>query len=73
MLQARGSDGPLEIELGREEPAARLQRFIAAHGGRSGCSPARARPIDHVDLRHRNGFAARVPGFKERPPKRAAN
>ncbi len=29
-------------------------------------------PIEYVDLRYRNGFAARVPGFKERPPKKAA-
>jgi len=28
--------------------------------------------IDTVDLRYRNGFAARVPGFRERPPKRVA-
>jgi hypothetical protein len=27
--------------------------------------------IDHVDLRYRNGFAARVPGFKEKPPRKA--
>jgi cell division protein FtsQ len=71
MLQARSGDGPLEIELGREEPAARLQRFIATHGRTLRVLARAGRPIDHVDLRHRNGFAARVPGFKERPPKRA--
>jgi hypothetical protein len=26
--------------------------------------------VDHVDLRYRNGFAARVPGFREKPAKR---
>lgn len=71
MLQARSGDGPLEIELGREEPAARLQRFVATHGRTLRVLARAGRPIDHVDLRHRNGFAARVPGFKERPPKRA--
>jgi hypothetical protein len=27
--------------------------------------------IEHVDLRYRNGFAARFPGFRERAPKKA--
>jgi hypothetical protein len=26
--------------------------------------------IEHVDLRYRNGFAARVPGFRERTQKK---
>ena len=69
-LAARSAVGPLAIELGREDPTARLEHFATAYGrtidtlGRSGTR------IEHVDLRYRNGFAARVPGFKERPPKK---
>jgi len=69
-LAARGPGGPLEIELGREDPMGRLEHFATAYGrtidtlGRSGTR------IDHVDLRYRNGFAARVPGFRERPQKK---
>ena len=70
-LSAGAAGGPLTIELGRDDPAARLERFVAAYPrtiavlGKSGTT------IGHVDLRYRNGFAARVPGFRERAPKRA--
>ena len=70
-LVAASGNATLAIEIGRDEPEARLARFIAAYGrtvavlGRSGTR------IDHVDLRYRNGFAARIPGFKERPPRKA--
>ena len=44
----RGNVGPLQIELGRDEPAARLQRFVAVHGRTLGAleragTPDRAR------------------------------
>jgi cell division protein FtsQ len=71
-LTAGAAGGALAIEMGRDDPAARLARFVAAYPrtiavlGKSGTT------IDHVDLRYRNGFAARVPGFKERAPKKAA-
>jgi cell division protein FtsQ len=71
LLQTRGADGALEIELGRDEPGVRLQRFIASHGRTLRLLARAGRPIDHVDLRYRNGFAARVPGFRERPLKKA--
>ena len=28
--------------------------------------------VDHVDLRYRNGFAARMPGFREKPPRKVS-
>ena len=55
---------PLAIELGREEPAARLatlRRRVRTHDRRA---RARRNRVEHVDLRYRNGFAARVPGFR---------
>jgi cell division protein FtsQ len=71
-LRAAGAAGPLDIELGREDPAERLARFVAVYGRTVGALARAGTRIDHVDLRYRNGFAARVPGFRERPPKKAA-
>jgi cell division protein FtsQ len=70
-LVAASANGPLAIEMGRDEPGARLARFLAAYGRTVAVLTRGGTPIDHVDLRYRNGFAARVPGFKERPPKKA--
>jgi len=69
-LVAASGSGMLAIEMGRDEPGARLARFIAAYGRTVAVLGRGGTRIDHVDLRYRNGFAARVPGFKERPPKR---
>ncbi len=65
-LRATGPTGPLTLELGRDEPDARLARFIAAHA-RTLAPLARAGTrVEAVDLRYRNGFAARVPAFREK-------
>ena len=69
-LSARGNAGPLAIELGREEPSARLEHFATAYGRTIDTLARSGTRIEHVDLRYRNGFAARVPGFKERPPRK---
>jgi cell division protein FtsQ len=71
-LVAQGAGGPLAIELGREEPGARLARFAAVYGRTIGALARAGTRIEQVDLRYRNGFAARVPGFRERAPKRKA-
>ena len=70
-IAARGTAGMLAIELGREEPAARLAHFVAVYERTIGALARAGTRIEHVDLRYRNGFAARVPGFKERAPKKA--
>ena len=70
-VRARSEDGMLGVELGRDEPAARLARFLAAHGRTLSVLARTGTRIEHVDLRYRNGFAARVPGFRERAPKKA--
>jgi cell division protein FtsQ len=70
-LKTEGGN-PLTLELGRVEAGARLTRFIAYYGGTVGrLQRARVR-VDQVDLRYRNGFAARMPGFKEPPAKKPA-
>ena len=50
---------------------ARLQRFVAVHGRTLGALERAGTRIEHVDLRYRSGFAARVPGFRERTAKKA--
>jgi cell division protein FtsQ len=71
-LRATGARVPLDIELGRDDPSARLARFAGVFARTIGALADSGTTIAHVDLRYRNGFAARVPGFRERPPKKAA-
>jgi cell division protein FtsQ len=68
---ASGSDGNLTLELGRDEATARLQRFLGAHARTVGALARQGTRIEHVDLRYRNGFAARIPGFREGSVKKA--
>jgi cell division protein FtsQ len=70
-LRVAGPSGPLDIELGRDEPNDRLARFVAVYGRTIGTLARAGTRVDRVDLRYRNGFAARVPGFRERPAKKA--
>jgi cell division protein FtsQ len=73
-LAARNAAGALAIELGREDPSARLAHFVAAYQRTIGALARAGTHVEQVDLRYRNGFAARVPGFRERAPgKRAAS
>jgi cell division septal protein FtsQ len=62
----------LTLELGRDEPDARLARFVAVHGRTLGALARAGTRIEAVDLRYRNGFAARIPGFREKSAKPAA-
>ncbi len=71
-VTAKGTAGALAIELGREDPAARLARFVSVYERTIGALARAGTRIEHVDLRYRNGFAARVPGFRERAPKKKA-
>ena len=70
-LRVTGSSGPLDIELGRDEPGERLARFVAVYGRTIQTLTRAGTRVDRVDLRYRNGFAARVPGFRERPARKA--
>lgn len=57
--QVRLNDG-MTLDLGRENVEERLRRFVAVYPR----TIARmSRPVDRVDLRYANGFAARVPGL----------
>ncbi|MDP1635554.1 MAG: cell division protein FtsQ/DivIB, partial [Gallionellaceae bacterium] len=52
-------DDGMVIELGRDEMQQRLARFVAVYPY---SLAAMARPVRHVDLRYRNGFAVYLPG-----------
>jgi cell division protein FtsQ len=69
-ITAKGASSRLAIDLGREEPSARLERFVAVYERTIGALARAGTRVEHVDLRYRNGFAARVPGFRERAPKK---
>jgi cell division protein FtsQ len=57
--QLRLDDG-VTLDLGREHVEQRLRRYVMAYPR----TIARmTRPVDRVDLRYANGFAARVPGL----------
>lgn len=64
-LRTSGGGGALTLELGRDEASARLGRFVGAYSRTIGALARQGRRIEHVDLRYRNGFAARVPEFRE--------
>jgi cell division protein FtsQ len=57
--------GALVLELGHDDPDARLARFAGAYGRTLAALQRQGVAVEHVDLRYRNGFAARVPGFRE--------
>jgi cell division protein FtsQ len=62
----------LTLELGHDEPGARLARFVGAYARTVATLQREGVAVEHVDLRYRNGFAARVPAFKEGAPRKAA-
>lgn len=62
---------PLTIEVGRNEPAERLSRFIDYYARTIGALARAGMHVDYVDLRYRNGFAVRIPGFTEKPARKA--
>jgi cell division protein FtsQ len=70
-LRAVGAANALGIELGRDDPSVRLARFAAAFVRTIGALDRAGTTIAQVDLRYRNGFAARVPAFREKPPRKA--
>jgi cell division protein FtsQ len=53
-------DNGMTLEVGREQVAARVTRFLAAYA--QTLAPL-GRRADYVDLRYANGFAVRVPGI----------
>ena len=71
-IEAAGPNGPLAIEIGRDDADARLARFVAAQPRTLGALARAGTRVEYVDLRYRNGFAVRVPQFREKTIKPAA-
>jgi cell division protein FtsQ len=71
-MQVVGAAGPVTLELGHDEPDARIARFVAVHRQTIAALARAGTKIDVVDLRYRNGFAIRVPGFREKNVKPSA-
>ena len=71
-LAAAGARGTLTLDVGRDDVAGRLARFVAVYARTIGVLARAGTPIDRVDLRYRNGFAARMPGFREKTPRKAS-
>lgn len=67
--QIRTTSG-LALDLGRSGPLDRLTRFASYHARTIDRLEKSGTRIAHVDLRYPNGFAVRVPGFKERTPRK---
>src|SRR4029453_14229922 len=68
-LKAVGPESSLTLELGRDDPDARLARFVAAHRQTLAALARAGTRVEVVALRYRNGFAARVPAFREKSAK----
>ncbi len=69
-LTASRGAGSLSIELGRGDTDARLARFAAAYPRTLGALAQRGTLVDHVDLRYRSGFAARMPQAAGKPARK---
>ncbi|MEP7062708.1 MAG: cell division protein FtsQ/DivIB [Betaproteobacteria bacterium] len=70
-VTAAHEHGALAIELGRNEPSQRLMRLAGTWPRTIGALMRAGTNVDYVDLRYRAGFAARIPGFREKPKKAA--
>ena len=66
-IEAAGDAGAMTLDVGRDDDAGRLTRFVAIYARTIGVLARAGTPVEHVDLRYRNGFAARIPGFREKP------
>ena len=71
-LLAQDDHGALTLDVGRDDVTGRLARFVAVYARTVGVLARTGKPVDRVDLRYRNGFAARMPGFHEKPPRKVS-
>jgi cell division protein FtsQ len=71
-VRVAGADSALTLELGREDADARLARFVSAYRQTIGALARSGTRVETVDLRYRNGYAVRVPAFREKNVKPVA-
>lgn len=65
-LRALDDNGVLTLDVGRDDVPGRLARFVAVYGRTVAVLARAGKRVEHVDLRYRNGFAAQMPGFREK-------
>ena len=71
-IAATDGRGTLTLDVGRDDIAGRLARFVAVYARTIALLARAGTQVDRVDLRYRNGFAARLPGFREKPQRKAS-
>lgn len=71
-LRAEDENGPLTLDVGRDDAGGRLVRFLGVYARTLGVLARAGTHVDHVDLRYRNGFAARMPGFREKSARKVS-
>ncbi|HEY7788143.1 MAG TPA: cell division protein FtsQ/DivIB [Casimicrobiaceae bacterium] len=71
-LRAEEDGGPLTLDVGRDDVSGRLARFLSVYARTVAVLAHAGTHVDHVDLRYRNGFAARMPGFHEKPARKVS-
>jgi cell division protein FtsQ len=69
-LRAADDGGAITLDVGRDDANERLARFLDVYRKTIGVLARTGTRVDHVDLRYRNGFAARLPGFREKGAKK---
>jgi len=71
-LRALDDNGVLTLDVGRDDVPERLARFVAVYGRTVAVLARAGKRVEHVDLRYRNGFAAQMPGFREKPARKVS-
>jgi cell division protein FtsQ len=71
-IEAADQAGAMTLDVGRDDVAGRLARFVAIYGKTIGVLAHTGTHVDRVDLRYRNGFAARLPNFREKPARKVS-
>jgi cell division protein FtsQ len=71
-LRAADGENALTVDLGRDDVAGRLARFIAVYQRTIAVLARTGKRVTHVDLRYRNGFAAQMPGFREKQSRKVS-
>lgn len=71
-LRAEDDAGSLTLDVGRDDVASRLARFVGIYRRTVAVLARTGTHVGHVDLRYRNGFAAQLPGFREKPARKVS-
>jgi len=69
-IAAAGKRGPLAIEVGRDEADERIARFVGVYPRTIGALERAGASVARVDLRYRNGFAARASDLPASPARK---